>query len=186
MRVPQPELGALPDPELNREIGLMSDFELQKALNQPSAYAVGPREERAINGELGWRHHERVAAAEAHHDRFRSAGFDDGFSVDISRGIPDPIADPLPDPVVNHVDAVTAGDFRPEPLPGNEPVPETVVTPDTSPLDVVPYKDPDDVSISRNYANDGINVRFEVSFESDFESDFESEFDSEFDSTFDS
>ena len=180
MRVPQPELGSMPKTEMNREIGLMSEFELQKALNQPYAYDVGQREERAINKELGWRHKERLAAAQAHEEQFRSAGFNDGFSVDITQGIPDPVADPLPDPVVNHVGGVTTGNFRPEPLPGTEPVPDTVVTPETSPLDIVPYKDPDNISISKNYANEEINVQFEVSFSSEFNDKFNSEFNSEF------
>jgi len=180
MRVPQPELGSLPKHQMDREIGLMSEFELQKALNQPRAYDVGMREERAINKELGWRQQERIAAAQAHEDRFRSAGLDDGFSVDITQGIPDPIADPLPDPVVNHVGTVTTGAFQPEPLPGDDPMPPDIVTPEKSPLDVVPYKNPEDISTSKNYANDGINVRFDVSFNSEFNDDYNSEFNSEF------
>lgn len=180
MRIPQPKLGSLPEHEMNREIGLMSEFELQKSLNQPRAYDVGVREERAINKELGWRHKERIAAAEAHEDSLRSAGFNDGFSVDITQGIPDMIADPLPDPVVGHLGSVTTGNFQPEPLPGDDPLPADVVTPADSPLDVVPFKNPADVSTSTNYSNNGISVRFEVDFNSEFNDDFNSEFNSEF------
>lgn len=165
---------------MDREINLMSEFELQKALNQPRAYDVGPREERAINKEIGWRHQERIAAAQAHENEFRSAGLDDGFSVDITQGIPDPIADPLPDPVVNHVGTVTTGEFQPVPLPGDDPIPPEIITPEDSPLDVVPYKNPNNISTSTSYVDDGITVRFEVDFNSEFNDKFNSEFNSEF------
>jgi hypothetical protein len=170
MRVPQPHFGSMPKHEMEREIGLMGESELQRALNQPGAYEVGQREKRAISKELGWRHKERMMAAQAHDDHLRNAGFDTGISVDITEGVPDPIADPLPDPVVNHVDDVTFGDFRPKEV---TPLPEQIVTPDTSPLDSVPFADYDSTKPkSINESNDGISVKFEVQFNDGFNSKF--------------
>jgi len=174
MRVPQPQLGSLSTHRMEREIGLMGEFELHRALNEPYAYDVGMREKRAINKELGWREHERALAAQAHHESLQAAGFDDGFAIDITDGVPDSLADPLPDPVTDHITDVTAGRFRPTPL---DPLPEDVITPETSPLDTVPfaeYESATPASVQRSDPN--ISIVFEVQFDDGMNSKFNSKF----------
>ncbi|WP_162991614.1 hypothetical protein [Halostella salina] len=164
----------MPDHQMKREIGLMDELEIQKALNLPAAYDAGPRAQRALKKELDWREQERKAALYTQQDQLRNSGFDNGLSVDLNDGLPDPVADPLPDPVVNHVDNVTFGDFRPKKI---EPLPEEVITPDTSPLSSVPFVDYDSASPSSiDREENGISVKFEVSFDDSFDDEFRSEF----------
>lgn len=159
---------------MKREMGLMDEFELQKALNHPAAYEAGPRAQRALKKELGWREQERKAALYTQQEQLQNSGFDNGLSVDLNDGLPDPVADPLPDPVVNHVDDVTFGNFRPTKI---DPLPEEVTTPETSPLNSVPFIDYASASpSSTNRVEDGISVKFNVSFKNDFDDGFDSKF----------
>ncbi|WP_148290994.1 hypothetical protein [Halorhabdus tiamatea] len=169
-----PDLDTLPEHELQQQLGQMPEPELGRALNLPEAFSAGPREQRAIRKELGWREHERIAAAQAHDDAIRRAGFEDGFDVDITNGVPDPIADPLPDPVVNHVDDVVTGRFQPFEMP--DP-PKDVITPSTSPLSESPfvsYEAAPPKSVDEE--QDDISVKFKVSFDDGFNDDFRSKF----------
>lgn len=169
-----PDLDTLPNHELQRQIGRMSEPELGRALNLPEAYGAGPHEQRAIRKELGWREEERMAAAQAHDDAIRQAGFENGFDVDITDGIPDPIADPLPGPVVDHVDDVVTGRFQPFEIP--DP-PDDIVTPSTSPIDEAPFASHDAAtpkSITED--RDGISVKFKTSFDDGFDDKFSAKF----------
>lgn len=169
-----PDLDTLPKHELQRQVGQMREYELGQALTLPEAYSAGPREQRTIQKELGWREQERMAAAQAHDDALRQAGFETGFDVDITQGIPDPIADPLPDQVVNHVDNVVDGRFQPFEIP--DP-PAEVVTPSKSSIDEVPFVSHDAAqpkSIDEN--RDEISVKFSVSFDDTFDDKFSSKF----------
>jgi hypothetical protein len=179
-----PDLDTLPEHQLRNQVGQMREHELGRALTLPEAYGAGPREQRAIKKELGWREQERMAAAQAHDDTFRQAGFETGFDVDITQGIPDPVADPLPDPVVNHVDDVVEGRFQPFEFP--DPSAE-VITPSKSPVDGVPFVSHDAAppkSIDED--RDGISVKFEVVFDNGFNNEFDDDFNNEFDDGFNS
>ncbi|WP_147587228.1 hypothetical protein [Halorubrum lipolyticum] len=169
-----PDLDTLPKHELQRQVGLMREPDLDRALTQPEAYSAGPREQRAIQKELGWREQERIAAAQAHDDALRQAGFETGFNVDITQGIPDPIADPLPDLVVNHVDDVVDGKFQPYEIP--DP-PAEVVTPSTSPVEEAPFVSYDTTTPkSIKEDREGVSVKFSVSFDDGFDDKFRSKF----------
>jgi hypothetical protein len=178
-----PDLDTLPDHQLRKQVGQMREHELGQALTLPEAYDAGPREQRAIRKELGWREQERMAAAQAHEDIFRQAGFETGFDVDITRGIPDPVADPLPDPVVNHVDDVVEGRFQPFELP--DPSAE-VITPSKSPVDRVPFVSHNAAPPkSTDEAQDEISVKFVVNFDNGFNDGFNNEFNDGFNNEFD-
>lgn len=169
-----PSLDTLPRHELQRQIGRMPEPELGQALNMPEAYGAGPHEQRAIRKELGWREQERIAAAQAHDDAIRQAGFEEGFDLDITEGIPDSIADPLPEPVVNHVDDVITGTFQPVDIP--DP-PDEIITPSTSPIDETPFISHDAATpISSTEDQDGISVKFNVSFDDGFDDKFSAKF----------